>query len=290
MKFKEYLAETMVTTKRQSIVHFENMKPIDFLEFAKRVLKENNQLKDVSATLKVDGCSMRFGKDSLGQFFLETGRSGPIQKENAFSTYTAAKKDATEEVLERAKHYDDMYVKLKASKIWEDLPNNTKVICEMLYNPMAEQSEDKITFISVPYDKNKLGKVATIIPISIMGDYDITNLYDKSTKEIKIISPKLANLNLKFKVDLSAVNDMDEGILKSLKQADKPLKNKWVAELQSLKDEMAKQILTHPITGKDKLGKEIEGIVIELHGKNYKITTPKFKAEKKAEKLSVLKK
>lgn len=279
MRFKEFLQEMAIeTTKRQGLVHFDQIKPYDFLLLARKIVENNNKLEDVTTTLKVDGASGRFGKDEHGHFFFETGRSGIIQNRGSFTKFNQEKGSAPE-FLERARHYDNMYNDLEDSDIWRDLPNNTKIICEMLYNPMAEVIEDKLKFVEIKYPKSKLGSLMTIIPLSIIGDYDVKDLLKKSTDEIKIISPHLGIINITLETDLEVVNEIDETILKSLKKADKEKKEEYKLILDALKKSIAHEITNYPIK-KDVLGPEIEGIVVELHGQNYKITTPEFRATK----------
>ena len=271
MNFKQYLQETV--TPKQNIIHFQNMKPKEFLEFAKYVIANNNHLKNIKTSLKVDGCSGRFGKDSNGNFFFETGRSGIIQTDKAFSTFTKAKSTATQEMITRSCHYDDIYSTLKKSDIWKDLPNNSKIICEILYNPMAEIVKDKLKFVTIAYPKNKLGNTTSIIPISVIGEYDIQLLYEKSNNDIKIISPELSDINIKLDIK---IDDIDETILTSLKQKDKSKKQEYIEIIQELKNSIAKTILKNAKIS-NILGDDFEGIVIEINNKLYKITSDKFK-------------
>lgn len=282
MRFKQFLTE-MEVTKRQGLVHFDQIKPKDFLLLARKILENNNKIEDVTTTLKVDGASIRFGKDFHGDFFFETGRSGIIQEPGSFSRFNREKGSAPE-LLQRAEHYDEMYNILESSNLWKDFPNGTKVVAEALYNPMAEVIEDKLKFVEIKYPKSKLGSVMTIVPLSITGDYDIKDLLRKSSDEIKIISPHLGTINLTIETDLEVVNEIDENILTSLKKNDKEKKEQYKQLLDGLKKSIAAEISTYPIK-KDILGPEIEGIVVELHGQKYKITTPEFRATK-AKKLN----
>jgi hypothetical protein len=288
MRFKEYLEEEMSETKRQSIIHFQDIKPLEFLEIAEKIIQNDNKINDIHSSLKIDGASFRFGKDKSGKFFCETGRSGIIQQRNAFSEYNI-QKGSSDEVLQRSKHYDDIYDLLEQSDLWKDLPDNCKIVCEILYNPMATVDKDKLKFVSVKYDKSLLGKVATLIPLEVIGDYSIEELLKKSNDKIKIISPKLKNINVNLKIDLSKISQIDKDILTSRKHKDRELKSEYLEILQDMKETIAKEILKYP---KDitKLGDEYEGIVIELFGKKYKITTPEFKSQKREERLSILQK
>lgn len=284
MRFKEYLIE-MEITPRKGIIHFQDIKPIDFLKLGRELIGHNKKLKNVKTSLKVDGLSGRFGKDSDSKFFFESGRSGIIQMPKAFSTYTMSK-GGSDEMIARSVHYDDIYDLLEASDLWKDLPNGTKIVCEILYNPMAQLIKDKLKFVSIQYNKSKLGNIMTIVPISVIGDYDLEDLYKKSTKDIKIVSAHLGHIDIELDIDLDVLNEIDEDILVSRKHADREMKIEYIALLQDIKDEISSQILHYPIIGKDKLGKEIEGLVIELGGQLYKITTPSFRQEKRDERVS----
>ena len=278
MRFIEFLRE-IDRTPRKSIIHFEKMKPLEFLNLAREINAQNKQLREVKTSLKVDGASARFGKDHKGKFFFETGSSGLIQTSNAFSTYTMDR-GGTFDAIERAYHYDEMYDILLASKLWHDLPVGTKIVIEVMFNPMAEVIDDKLKFVSIKYDRSKLGDTMTIIPLSVEGTYDLNKLYEMSNDDIRIISPDLGRININIDIDLSVVNEMDENILVSRKHSDREKKLEYISILQDLKDAVARQILEMPITGKDKLGPEIEGLVLELNGNTYKITTPSFKSSK----------
>lgn len=287
MRFREYLTTLteMETTKRTSIIHFQAMKPIEFLILAREIVNQNKHLKKVKVGLKADGAGCRFGKDSEGNFFFETGRSGLIQTSKAFSAYTM-NRNGNDEQLERAAHYDDMYDELEASDLWQDLPDSTKIICEILYNPMASIIDDKLKFVSIHYPKNKLGSLMTIVPISVIGEYDLEDLYKKSNSRIKIVSAHLGHVDMHLDIDLQVLDEIDENILISRKHSDRETKCEYVSILQDLKDEIADQILDYPVIGKDKLGDEIEGLVIELNDKLYKITTKSFKDEKRQERIN----
>ena len=295
--FKEFLTEEKISTsKRKTIVHFQDMKPTEFLQFAHKLIDDfNGKLDNISTELKVDGFGARFGKDSDGEFFFETSRSGPIQKSKSFSTYTKTK-DATELMIQRAVHYDDLFDILKESELWHNLPNDCKVFAEFLYNPMAIEEDGYLKFVSVKYNKKKLGKILTIVPIKVViassgaTHHDerevLSELFKESNHDIKIVSPKLKHLSVDVSAKLQPISlfgDKVKAIIKSLKHSDKQQKQEYLAVIDAVKDEIAEVILQHPIKGRDILGTEIEGIIVEIDGKNYKITTPKFKQQKKKE-------
>jgi hypothetical protein len=299
ISFKEYLQEDIITSKRQSIVHFQDMKPLEALQFLRKIKSELiGKLDNIPITLKVDGFAARFGKDNKGKFFFETGKSGPIQSDKAFSSYTQAK-NGNEVMMQRAVHYDDVFDVIKDSSLWHDMPNDVKLNCEIMYNPMASEENNELTFVSVKYDKKKLGKIMTIVPISVSysssgenhpySDKIVSDIISKSSADIKVVSPKLKNLSLDISAQLEPLAMFDEDaerVVKSLKHADKEKKEEYKVMLNAIKAEVADIIMNYPIAGRDKFGSEIEGYVVELDGKLYKITTSKFKQQKRDDKLA----
>lgn len=290
MEFKDFLDEAIAASKRKGMIHLEKAKPSEFLELVREIAsKHKGVLKDVKVSLKVDGAGIRFGKDAMGRFFFETSRSGPIQQSKAFTTFAANKGGD----VVRAAHYDDMYEAIKSSNLWKDLPKDSKVIAEIMYNPMAEFIGDKVKFVSVNYDKSKLGSLMTIIPfevvsassgISFGGDKIIEDLIKKSTSEIKVVSPNIGNLNLNIDTIINPIHmlsqDVDD-VLASRKAIDKDKKLFYTTMIQDVKNQLARYILDHPIEGKDMFGDEIEGLVLDLGGKQFKVTTQDFKDSKK---------
>lgn len=290
MEFKDHLSEAIAASTRKGMIHLEKAKPSEFLELVREIAtKHKGVLKDVKVSLKVDGAGIRFGKDAMGRFFFETSRSGPIQQPKAFSSFAAAKGGD----VERASHYDDMYDAIKASNLWKDLPNDTKVIAEIMYNPMAEMAGDKIKFVSVNYDKAKLGSLMTIIPfgavsastgLSFQDEAILKDLLKKSSDQIKVVSPNIGNLNLDVEAIIKPIHmigkDVDD-VIASRKAIDKDKKLFYTMIIQDVKNQLAKYILDHPIEGKDMFGDEIEGLVLDLGGKQFKVTTQDFKDSKK---------
>jgi hypothetical protein len=138
---------------------------------------------------------------------------------------------------------------------------------------MAEIVKDKLKFVTIAYPKNKLGNTMSIIPISVIGEYDIQQLYEKSNNDIKIISPILSDINIKLDIK---IDDIDETILTSLKQKDKSKKQEYIEIIQELKNSIAKTILKNAKIS-NILGDDFEGIVVEINNKLYKITSDKFK-------------
>ncbi len=296
--FKQYLAEEVMASKRKSLVHLQQMKPIEFLQWAKGIhMDTGGVLKNLNVTLKVDGLGARFGKSDDGQFFFEGSRTGPIFKEKAFSSH-AKEKGSKDEVVKRAMHYDDMFDLLKAAAVTKAVPAGAKVVCEIFYNPIGTHTEGSSVFVSIKYDTSKLGKVMSIIPITVLNastgeehddrDAIMKKLYAASSNDVKVIDPSLKSKSIDIKAQIKDVvkyGDAEIELLQSRKAADKPGKEALIGALQDAKDALAQYLLDHPgIEGKDKLGKDIEGLVMNVNGSPVKVTTQDFKDKKKAER------
>lgn len=296
--FKQFLAEEVIASKRKSLVHLQQMKPIEFIEWAKGVDTDTGgTLKNLNVTLKVDGLGARFGKDSEGQFFFEGSRTGPIFKEKSFSAH-AKSKGSKDEVVARAAHYDDMFDLLKAAAVTKAVPAGAKVVCEIFYNPIGTHTAGSSVFVSIKYDTAKLGKVMTIVPITVLDassgeehddrDVIMKKLYAASSNDVKVVDPSLKSKMIDIKAQIKDVvkyGDAEIELLQSRKAVDKPAKEALIAALQNAKDALAQYLLDHPaIEGKDKLGKDIEGLVMHVNGSPVKVTTQDFKDKKKAER------
>ena len=286
---KEDTADSVVKTKRKGLVHLEKMPDLEFVEFFREV---NPKLKNLPVTLKVDGVGGRFGKDEKGKPFFENSYSGPVFEPGRFSAYAKTRPDASEGMIDRSKKFDILFDVVIGSSVMAAVPNNTKVICEFLFNPLGEESDSTVKFVSIEYDKSKLGSELTIVPIDVIvastGEEHpqknkvISDIMKKSSDKIKVVSPKLVQ---KGEIDITAIIDPiktldDEAVkkIKSLKAADKEEKARIKEIIQVVKEKMAKYILDHPsIVGKDILGPDVEGLVVNLGGRNIKITTQAFK-------------
>jgi len=281
--------DSVVKTKRKGLVHLEKMPDLEFVEFFREV---SPKLKNFPVTLKVDGVGGRFGKDEKGKPFFENSYSGPVFEPGRFIAYAKSRADASEGMIDRSKKFDMLFDVVVASSVMAAVPNDTKIICEFLFNPLGEESDTEVKFVSVSYDKSKLGSELTIVPINVIvastGEEHpqknkiISDIMKKSSDKIKVVSPKLVQ---KGEIDITAIIDPiksldDEAIkkIKSLKGADKEEKAQIKEIIQAVKERMAKYILDHPsIVGKDILGPEVEGLVVNLDGRNIKITTQAFK-------------
>jgi hypothetical protein len=271
------------------------MKDLDFINFVRKLKHEmKGKLNPIKMTLKVDGIGARFGKNKEGKPFFESSQSGPIFTSGMFTGY-ANSKGFTGEKLERAKHYDDIHKLIVNSTFIKQLPNDTKVNCEILYNPMADEIENGFKFVNISYDKTKLGKIMTIVPfdseVASTGSphprsEDIKDFLVKIREEkgIKFVDDRLAyveDIDLNAEIDpiLSIVNSNLIAKLSSRLKIDAIERQQIKAFLQAAKDSLADFILNHPsIIGKEQLGKNIEGVIMHRNNESpIKITTPHFK-------------
>lgn len=291
--FTSFVAQT----KRQNMVHLQQMKPLEFLKWAKSVKSNfHGKLSNVPISLKVDGLGFRYGKSMDGTPFVESSRSGPISKLGSFSEYTRSK-TSDPVSIQRSAHYDDILELFLKSNFIRSLPRNSKVICEVLYNPMAELVDTGLKFVSITYDKKYLGKTMTIVIFDVVSaDTGLSSpdakriIQDQlhySNDNVKIVTPELNPISLDISANLMGIDLLDgkaEYVLQSRKQIDKELKNRIIQSLDVMKSDIADYILTHKDLDWKILGDEMEGVVLDLNGQKVKITTDKFKEQKRAER------
>ncbi len=294
IRFSKFLKEGVAATTRQGITHLQDMKPEEFISWIKSVKAAGGVLSNYKTVMKIDGLGARFGRAANGQPFFEGSRTGPIFDSGAFSAHAIAK-GASEEIVLRAKHYDDMLEIFKNADFMKVIPKDTKVVCEIFYNPMAQVDNDGITYVTVKYDKSKLGSLMSIMPYTVLQastglehprkEEILAALYKESNDKIRIINPNLKMHSINVSSIIDTASTLEDGalkIIKSRKASDREAKQNILSIIQKAKDELASYLLNHPgIEGKFKLGPNIEGIVIHINNKPYKITTDEFKASKR---------
>jgi hypothetical protein len=299
MKLFNIFDEDVQATTRTGMMHLQKMSDVEFIQFVQNVAQTmQGQLKNLKVSLKVDGAGARFGLDSNRRPFFEGSRTGPIFEPGAFSAH-ARSKGAAEEVVLRAQHYDKVWEIVTRSEFIKTLPPDTKIICELFYNPMGEVTADGIKFVSISYNKDKLGQLMTIIPFKAVvastgadhpkSERIVADLLNMSNDQIKFVDISLAT---KGPIDISGMIDpiLSMGpetitTLQSRKRDDAQAKADLKQIIQTVKDQVAHYILNHPnILDKFKLGPDIEGLVLNINGQDIKITTPEFKAAKSAER------
>lgn len=188
------------STKRQNMSHLEAMKDLDFIALCQSL--DGGTMSGLKTVMKVDGLAARFGKDKDGNIFFESARSGPVFEPGTFSIYTM-EKGGSDESIERSRHYDNLLLFFKISGVLKDLPNNTKIVCEVLYTPLSQEEDDGFRFVSVKYSKKAITKKLTILQSDeIHGKYALGEEIEGvvvwiNNQEYKCTTPEFKNSKAK---------------------------------------------------------------------------------------------
>lgn len=293
---------------RKGIKHIYNpgssteMKDAEFLSLIDEIHANGDSLDGISINLKVDGAGVRFGKDEAGRPFMMTSRvTKPLYAENIgdFEKYGQSV-GQTEEQLTRTRNYDRALDLIVNSDFIKKLPIDTIVQAEMLFNPMAEKTADGLKFVNISYDPKKLGKQMTLVPFSfrrfstgesLPNANEIKDeLLASSTPQIKFVNNQLKQ----SKVDVSKIIDPVVKMSSELKTAlasrkkDNPLKAQAKEILVKARKALSEAIINNPnIAGKDQLGKNIEGLVVNMpSGMLVKVTSTAMQAAIAAKKAA----
>ena len=281
---------------RKGMPHLHDLKPIDFLDLLDEIHDGNGnfKLENIPLNVKVDGFGGRFGKDSQGRPFMATSRTEP-RYEAGFVKYHQQKGTTDTEILGRAQLFDQLFnemmsaVKLVDSKLGPDFLKNKQVTCEVLYLPFAtETPEGKLKFVGIAYDKLPEGVQLALVPFRVVDadtGEDLPNS-NEFIKELLSVGRNGSvmfidnNLTQKEGLDVTAIVPPLENIeqLRAL-LADKSAgslqrKRDVTAALEPFKIALEKAIIEDPnIIGKDILGQDYEGIVINSRLGPIKVTS-----------------
>lgn len=299
--------DTKPNFKRVGIQHIYNpgssaeLKDVDFINLCKDIANEGGKLSNVDISLKVDGAGIRFGKDSEGNPFFMTSRvDTPMYQNNIgdFERYGRSQ-GQTKEQLERTKNYDRALETIVKGSFMKDVPNDSIVNAEMLFNPMAQKEDNMLRFVNIPYDPKKLGKTMTLVPISVRQlstgavlpnqKQVLQKLYNDSTPDIKFVNMSLKHKDIDLSKIVEPIAKNSESLIAALKQRGvSPAKDKAKEILTTARKEFSETVFNSPIEGKDQLGDVIEGLVLKMpNGLLVKITSPEMKqkmADKKVAK------
>jgi hypothetical protein len=281
---------------RKGMPHLHDLKPLDFLDLLDEIHDGNGnfKLENIPLNVKVDGFGGRFGKDAKGRPFMGTSRTEP-RYEPGFLKYHQQKGTQDPEVLGRAQLFDNLFeemmnaVKLVDSKLGPDFLTNKQVTCEVLFLPFAtETPEGKLKFVGIQYDKLPKGVQLALVPFRVVeGDTgeDLPNsnefikqllsvgragsvmfidnsLTQQEGLDVTALVPPLENLE-QFKAMLA---DKSAGSLQR--------KRDVAAALDPVKTALEQAIIKDPnIIGKDILGQDYEGIVINSRLGPIKVTS-----------------
>lgn len=286
--------------KRQGIKHIYNpgssteMKDLEFVEMAKEIAANGGTLDGMAVNLKADGAGIRFGKDQSGQpFFMTSKVTEPKYLDNYgdFERY-ATEMGASPDRIDFAKNYDEALHIILNSKFMDALPADTIVQAEMMYNPMAKQTKDGLQFVNIPYDPKKLGKTMTLVPFmfkqystgeALPNAQEIKkNLLAASDANVKLVDNQLKQQGVDVSKIIDPVVNMDPDLLHALSSRTRVNPDKEAAKeiINKARQELSDAIINSPaISGKDALGANIEGLVINLpSGRLAKVTSPMMKS------------
>jgi hypothetical protein len=299
------LAEAEVKAQfRKNMPHLRDLKPIDFLDLLDEIHDGNGnfKLQNIPLNVKIDGFGGRFGKDAEGKPFMATSNTPPRYKAG-FVQYHQDKGTTDPEILGRAEKFDELFnemmnaIKLVDSKLGTDFLINKQVTCEVLFLPFAtETSEGKLKFVGIQYDKFPPGLELILVPFRVVdastGEEvpDADKIISRLTKIGGSGSVKFLSNNLVQKDGLDVteiINPLDN--IEELKQivsdtagkrdrASLQLRREVEEKLLPVKIALEKAIDADPnIIGKDMLGQDYEGIVINSRLGPIKITSQKQK-------------
>lgn len=281
---------------RKGMPHLHDLKPADFLDLLDEIHDGNGnfKLENIPLNVKVDGFGGRFGKDAQGRPFMATSRTEP-RYQAGFVKYHQDKGTTDPEILGRAQLFDQLFnemmsaVKLVDSKLGPDFLVNKQITCEVLFLPFAtETPEGKLKFVGIHYDKLPEGVQLALVPFRVVDASTGEDLPDSNRviKELLSVGRNGSvmfidnSLTQKEGLDVTAIVPPLENIeqLRAL-LADKSAgslqrKRDVAAALEPFKIALEKAIIEDPnIIGKDILGQDYEGIVINSRLGPIKVTS-----------------
>ena len=286
---------------RKGMPHLKDLKPIDFLDLLDELHDGNGRftLDNMSLNVKVDGFGGRFGKNSEGKPFMGTSRTEP-RYAPGFLKHHQEKGTQDPEILGRAKLFDDLFVemmnaiKLVDSKLGADFLIDKQISCEVLFLPFATETPDgKLKFVGIHYDKLPTGVQLALVPFHVTNASTGEPLEnsDRVIKELRELGQQgsvmfidnslVQNETLDVTAVVPPLENLEE--LKSMLSDPSPgslqRKRDVAASLEPVKSALEKAIAENPnIVGKDKLGKDYEGIVLNTRLGPVKITSQEQRA------------
>jgi hypothetical protein len=289
---------------RKGMPHLRDLKPADFLDLVDELKSEGGKFKleNIPLNVKIDGFGGRFGKNADGQPFMGTSRTEPKYKAG-FADYHKQKGTTDPEVLGRAANFDKLFneimdaIKVVDSKLGPDFLVDKQVTCEVLFLPFATQTEEgKLKFVGIEYDQLPQGVDLVLVPYNIVegstgtpipnGDEIVQQIaelgqsgnvmfmsnrlvQDEGLDVTEIINP-LDNLEELKQIVSDTAGKRDRASIQLRREVEEKLKPVQIA--------LEKAIDEDPnIVGKDKLGQEYEGIVINSRLGPIKVTSQRQK-------------
>ena len=284
---------------RKGMPHLHDLKAADFLDLLDEIHDGNGRFKleNIPLNVKVDGFGGRFGKNKEGKPFMGTSRTEP-RYEASFVKYHQQKGTTDPEILGRAQMFDDLFaemmnaIKLVDSKLGPDFLINKQVTCEVLFLPFAQETDDgKLKFVGIHYDKLPEGVQLALVPFhAVEADTgepvedpkfidDLLGVGNQGS--VMFINNRLTQKEgLDVTEIINVLDNIDE--LKQIvsdthgkrDRASLELKKQVEEKLKPIKEKLEQAIISDPnIIGKDMLGKDYEGIVINSRLGPIKVTS-----------------
>jgi len=282
---------------RKGMPHLRDLKPADLLDLLDEIHDGNGnfKLQNIPLNVKVDGFGGRFGKNAEGKPFMGTSRTEP-RYAAGFAKYHQEKGTTDPDILSRAQMFDNLFNEMMRaigqvdSKLGADFLVNKQVTCEILFMPFAtETPEGRLKFVGIHYDKLPEGVQLALVPFRVVEADTGEDLPD-SAKFIKQLT-SIGQVGSAMFIDnsLTQNNALDvTGLvppLENIEQLKAMLASKKMAARQEVKAALEpvalaleKAIISDPnIIGKDMLGTDYEGIVLNTRLGPVKVTSAEQK-------------
>jgi hypothetical protein len=278
---------------RKGMPHLHDLKPADLLDLLDEIHDGNGnfKLENIPLNVKVDGFGGRFGKNAEGRPFMGTSRTEP-RYQAGFVAYHQQKGTTDPEVLGRAQLFDDLFeemmkaVQMVDSKLGPKFLVNKQVTCEVLYLPFAtETPEGKLKFVGIHYDKLPEGVKLALVPFRVTDATTGDDLPDANevVKELTSVGKSGSVMFIDNSLTQNEALDVTALVppLENLEQFKAMLasrKRDQAAEVKAalvpVATALEQAIIKDPnIIGKDLLGKDYEGIVINSRLGPIKVTS-----------------
>jgi hypothetical protein len=299
---------------RKNMPHLRDLKPADFLDLIDELRTEGGRFKleNIPLNVKIDGFGGRFGKNAEGKPFMGTSRTEP-RYSAGFVDYHKQKGTDDPEILARAEKFDSLFnemmsaIQMIDNKLGPDFLIDRQVTCEVLFLPFATQTDEgKLKFVGIEYDNLPKGVELVLVPYRIVeastgkdvpgGDriaqeiaelgqsgnvmFMSNRLTQKEGLDVTEIINPLENIEELKKIVSDTMGKRDRASLE--------LRREVEAKLKPVQLALEKAIDEDPnIVGKNNLGQDYEGIVINSRLGPIKVTSQKQKdiiAQKQAAK------
>ena len=289
---------------RKGMPHLRDLKPADFLDLIDELQDSGGRfvLQNIPLNVKIDGFGGRFGKDAQGKPFMGTSRTEPKYKAG-FLDYHKQKGTTDPEVLGRAANFDKLFnemmtaIKMVDSALGPDFLVDRQVTCEVLFLPFATKTESGgLKFVGIEYDQIPQGVDLVLVPFRIVeggtgeeiadGDAAVQQIAELGQSDnVMFMSNRLIQKSgLDVTEIVNVLDNIDElkdivsGTAGKRDRASADLRRQVEEKLKPVQIALERAIDEDPnIIGKDKLGTEYEGIVINSRLGPIKVTSQKQK-------------